>query len=94
MRDFAINRESADALTELSYQLISQTSNVRYATEQLASEYRGAGSDLGEFEGDAMALMAKAEKAVDDFQDAVGPLPDKLNEIADKIRKILANRMV
>lgn len=89
MARFAISQEGADAMRQVSQNIISSVDGIDQSTKNLKTQIMGYMDDLGVYGIDIWAMTMQIDNILEDRRDALLNLAEKANQKSDEILELI-----
>ncbi len=89
MARFAISQEGADAMRQVSQNIISSVDGIDQSTKNLKTQIMGYMDDLGIYGLDIWAMTMQIDNILEDRRDALLELAEKANQKSDEILELI-----
>ena len=89
MARFAISQEGADAMRQVSQNIISSVDGIDQSTKNLKTQIMGYMDDLGVYGLDIWAMTMQIDNILEDRRDALLELAEKANQKSDEILELI-----
>ena len=89
MARFAISQEGADAMRQVSQNIISSVDGIDQSTKNLKTQIMGYMDDLGVYGLDIWAMTMQIDNILEDRRDALLELAEKANHKSDEILELI-----
>lgn len=89
MARFAISQEGADAMRQVSQNIISSFDGIDQSTKNLKTQIMGYMDDLGVYGPDIWAMTMQIDNILEDKRDALFELAEKANHKSDEILELI-----
>jgi hypothetical protein len=86
---FAISQEGADAMRQVSQNIISSVDGIDQSTKNLKTQIMGYMDDLGVYGLDIWAMTMQIDNILEDRRDALLELAEKANHKSDEILELI-----